>query len=147
MSPPRNRPIDATWTPWMLACLVLVMASFGAWLAWRGWQRPVGADPQPPEDAARIAQTAEKINPNDASAASLRRLPGLGPERVRAVIEYRQAHGPQAFSCAEDLLKVKGIGPATLDKLAAFLSLPRRGQPKSAQARTPSSLPLSTEVP
>ncbi len=57
-----------------------------------------------------------RINPNSAPAASLMRLPNIGPKRAQAIVEYRQAVGGPGptFEKAEDLAKIKGIGPATV---------------------------------
>ena len=70
---------------------------------------------------------ADKINPNSASWASLARLPGIGPARARAVVEYRQQHAQthpgqtRAFTSCEDLQRIKGIGPATIQQIKDFL--------------------------
>ena len=67
-----------------------------------------------------------RINPNDASAASLVRLPGIGISRAQAIVAFRQEHtakdgqGP-AFKDCNDLDKVKGIGPATVRKIDRWL--------------------------
>lgn len=66
------------------------------------------------------------INPNEASAASLARLPGIGVGRAKAVVDYRveyAARGGQgcAFKDSNDLDKVKGIGPATVEKIKQWL--------------------------
>lgn len=62
------------------------------------------------------------VDINTADAASLAaELKGVGQERAKAIVEYREANGP--FRSVDDLVKVKGIGPALLeknrDKLAA----------------------------
>ncbi len=64
-----------------------------------------------------------KINPNNASVASLIRLPGIGPVRAEAIVEYRGTMtGPaKAFSSSSDLEKIKGIGPKTSESLARWL--------------------------
>ena len=49
-----------------------------------------------------------KININTASAEELMKLPGVGQTRADAIIAYRRREG--AFTCAEDLTKVSGIG-------------------------------------
>lgn len=62
----------------------------------------------------------EVINLNRASAAELQRLPGIGPGRAQAIIEYRTQKG--AFTKADDLLQVEGIGPVLLERLCPYVS-------------------------
>jgi len=70
---------------------------------------------------------ADKINPNNASWASLTRLPGIGETRARAIIVYRENYKKikqdksQAYSCPEDLRRVKGIGPVTVGQNEPYL--------------------------
>jgi len=67
-----------------------------------------------------------RINPNNASVASLVRLPGIGIGRAGAIVAYREnlsekmGSGP-AFRNCDDLQKVKGIGPKTADNLCEWL--------------------------
>ncbi|MBR2207370.1 MAG: helix-hairpin-helix domain-containing protein [Synergistaceae bacterium] len=56
-----------------------------------------------------------QININSASAKELERLNGVGPAIAKRIIEYRNKNGN--FSSPEDLLKVKGIGKAKLEKM------------------------------
>jgi len=44
---------------------------------------------------------------NNASAAELERLPGVGPKLAQAIVEHRAAHGP--FAGPAQLAEVKGI--------------------------------------
>jgi competence protein ComEA len=55
------------------------------------------------------------IDINTADARTLERLPGIGPKTAEAIIRYREQEGP--FRCVEDLLSVKGIGPAKLEAI------------------------------
>jgi len=69
----------------------------------------------------------DTINPNDASPASLARLPRIGPARARAIVSYRSRFsegGDQrpVFGRAEDLRGVTGIGPATIEAVRPWLS-------------------------
>ncbi len=50
---------------------------------------------------------------NSASAETLRRVRGIGPAKARAIIAYREQHGP--FGTLDDLARVRGIGPATVE--------------------------------
>jgi len=54
-----------------------------------------------------------KININLAPSAELEELPGIGPTLAARIIAYREEHGP--FENIEDLTRVSGIGPKTLD--------------------------------
>ena len=61
------------------------------------------------------------VNINTADATALDALPGIGPAKARAVLEYRQAHGP--FQSVDELASVHGIGPKLLERLRPVLSL------------------------
>lgn len=60
-------------------------------------------------------QEAVKVNINKAGMDELMTLPYIGEVKARAIIAYREEHGP--FKTPEDLLNVKGIGPKTLERL------------------------------
>jgi len=67
-----------------------------------------------------------RINPNVAPASSLARLPGLGFTRAGAIVDYRssfsgQQDDKQAFGDCNDLDKVKGIGPKTVQNISQWL--------------------------
>ncbi len=67
-----------------------------------------------------------RINPNDAPIESLIRLPGLGIGRAGAIIEYRENFnkkdaGSPAFQNCNDLQKVKGVGPKTVQNISEWL--------------------------
>ena len=77
-----------------------------------------------PVDRQKVLTATEHIDPNTASVASLRRLPGIGPMRAQMIVQYRQRHGPAAFQTAKDLQNVPGVGPGTVRRIAPFLNLP-----------------------
>ena len=60
-----------------------------------------------------LAQEAEKININKASAVELTQLKRIGPKLSERIVEYREKHGP--FERPEDIMQVKGIGPKTFE--------------------------------
>lgn len=62
-----------------------------------------------------MAQAVAPINVNSADAELLAELPGVGPSRAAAIIEERENNG--AFTDADDLTRVSGIGPATVDRM------------------------------
>ncbi|CRM17594.1 ComEA family DNA-binding protein [Pseudomonas sp. 24 R 17] len=56
-----------------------------------------------------------KVNLNAADAETLRRdLFGIGAAKAKAIIAYRESNGP--FTAVDELLEVKGIGKALLEK-------------------------------
>ncbi|WP_144983812.1 ComEA family DNA-binding protein [Halomonas sp. C22] len=65
--------------------------------------------------SAALAQAIAPINVNSADAELLAELPGIGPSRAAAIIEERETNG--AFESADDLTRVSGIGPATVDRM------------------------------
>jgi len=78
-----------------------------------------------PRQAHKI-ELEEKINPNDASAASLMRLPAISRARARAIVTYREVLRQQnnsrpAFNDYNDLQNVKGIGPKTIENISKWL--------------------------
>lgn len=56
-----------------------------------------------------------QVNINSATAKDLERLSGIGPAIAKRIIDYRNKNGN--FSSPEDLLKVRGIGKAKLEKM------------------------------
>jgi len=66
--------------------------------------------------ANSVAIAAEQtIDLNSADATTLQRmLNGVGAVKAQAIVDYRQEHGP--FASVDELLEVKGIGAALLEK-------------------------------
>lgn len=61
------------------------------------------------------AEQSAKVNLNSADAETLRRdLFGIGAAKARAIVAYRESNGP--FTAVDELLEVKGIGKALLEK-------------------------------
>ena len=70
----------------------------------------------------RPLEQAERIDPNRADLESLQRLPGVGAATAAAILAMRDSAGP--FRSADDLLRVRGIGPAKLARIRPHLALP-----------------------
>lgn len=69
-----------------------------------------------------LTANAATIDINTADATTLDRgLKGVGAKTAAAIVAYRTKHGP--FKSVDDLVKVKGVGPATLEKNRAKLSV------------------------
>jgi competence ComEA-like helix-hairpin-helix protein len=75
---------------------------------------------------SRRIQLDDRINPNNTPAASLIRLPGIGFSRAEAIVAYRNNHGRGSesilvFRDCNDLQKVRGIGPRTVEFISEWL--------------------------
>jgi competence protein ComEA len=76
---------------------------------------------------SREIQLESRINPNGAPSASLVRLPGIGIGRAQAIVTYRDdfskrnSSNRRAFETIDDLQKVKGIGPKTVQNMSEWL--------------------------
>lgn len=126
MSAPADGRGDLGWRRGNLGVLIVLCFLAGAVVACRAASRRVWFDSDVPVNGPRAEQAAEKIDPNTAGVASLVRLRNIGPVRARAIVAYRGGQDGRAFTSADDLAKVKSIGPGTVRRIAPYLALPRR---------------------
>ena len=68
---------------------------------------------------ATAGRASVLLDLNRASAVDLARLPGVGPTLARRIVDARQGRG--GFDRVEELLEVRGIGPATLARLRPLI--------------------------
>ncbi len=125
--------------PWVLLAFLGLSAALGwwdrhppAWIAEDPLSQPFGidflrtvADPggteDPTADRREKEVTTTPICVNRAAVAELCRLPRVGPVTAERIVEERRRGGP--FRRPEDLLRVRGIGPKTLEVLRPLLCL------------------------
>lgn len=62
------------------------------------------------------------IDVNRDEAKDIELLPGIGEVKAKAIVESRIENGP--FNNRDDLLRVRGIGPKTLDLIVPWLEWP-----------------------
>ncbi|MGG3433633.1 helix-hairpin-helix domain-containing protein [Heyndrickxia coagulans] len=70
---------------------------------------------------AASSEAAAQVNINTADQTQLETLPGIGPSKAAAIIEYREKNGP--FQKPEDLKNVSGIGDQTFAKIENSITL------------------------
>lgn len=100
----------------LLAGLVIVAAS--AALFW--WVRQGGiCGGLVRWEQGELREARFLVDVNTASWPELSQLPRIGETLARRIIAHREEHGP--FCCPDDLMKVRGIGPKTVDLLRPFL--------------------------
>ncbi len=73
------------------------------------------------EEITSSMELSDKISINQATNQELAGIKGIGTKKAQAIIEYREANGD--FVSIEELVKVKGIGKSTLQKITPFVSL------------------------
>lgn len=66
-----------------------------------------------------VAAALGRLDPDRATAAEWERLPGIGPSLAARIVADRDAHGD--FGSPEGLLRVRGIGPRTVERLRPYL--------------------------
>ncbi|WP_266160100.1 ComEA family DNA-binding protein [Dyella silvatica] len=68
------------------------------------------------------AFAATPVNVNKANAETIAQsLDGIGPSKAKAIVAWRDEHGP--FKSVDDLIQVKGIGEATLERIRSSVLL------------------------
>lgn len=85
---------------------------------------PTGAAQTQVSQAPRADSSAVApglIDINSASAGELERLPGIGPAKSTAIVQYRERAGP--FASVDQLTEVSGIGPKTLEKIRNYVAV------------------------
>jgi competence protein ComEA len=58
---------------------------------------------------------------NAVNEADLDGLPGIGPAKAKSIIVYREAH--KGFRTVDELLEVKGIGPALYERIRPLVAV------------------------
>jgi competence protein ComEA len=71
---------------------------------------------------------------NRADAPTLEVLPGVGPVRAAAIVRAREG---RPFESVEALLRVPGVGPVTLSRVAPLLAVDAVGRGPAEDAERP----------
>jgi competence protein ComEA len=104
----------------LAVCIVLLVGL----LAYRGYGNRLGARP--------TEAVAARVDLNRAERTDFEQIPGVGPKLAQAIVDHRGEKG--RFQSVEQLRGVKGVGPATFDKVRPFLRV------DPAPAQSPSDL-------
>jgi competence protein ComEA len=96
-------------------CLGLALAAIGGHWLWQGRLRGRMIDIDRVDPLAIKLQ----IDVNEAQWPELALMPDIGPELARRIVADRQERGP--FRDLDDLRRVRGIGPRTLEAMRPYL--------------------------
>ncbi|MBC7353605.1 MAG: helix-hairpin-helix domain-containing protein [Thermogutta sp.] len=117
----------------MALCLWIVLGGF-VWFV-----LPYGLGWQSEGDCPR-RECNFLVDINAADWPELTLLPRIGPILSQRIVSEREKHGP--FSRAEDLLRIRGIGPGILRGIQPFLKFPENNggnlTPEQHRAARPS---------
>ncbi len=115
---------------WFLAAFSVIALVLAGWLVVRTYVvPPAAAEPlaistsAPTETNRPVASDRTgrfTVDPNTAPVDSLELLPGIGPVKAARIVAFRDN---EPFKTIEDLTRVKGIGPGTLDMIRPFLKV------------------------
>ena len=116
--------LDQTFVAVFVAVFLLLTGYH--WATLGGWgMRPIELERQP------ARQYDFRFDINSASWVEWTQIEGIGEVTAQKIIAHRDANGP--FRKIDDLLRVKGIGPKTLEKMRPFLLEPNeRPMPKKS---------------
>jgi competence protein ComEA len=75
------------------------------------------------EPSASSSQLApgQTVDINTASTEELDKLPGIGPSKAQAIVDYRNQHGD--FKSVEDIKNVHGIKEGTFSKIKDYITV------------------------
>jgi competence ComEA-like helix-hairpin-helix protein len=102
---------------------------------------------------ARPLEPGERVDLDRADAVEIERLPGIGPQLARRIVDERTSGGP--FRTLDGLGRVRGLGPAILSGLvrqAMFSGVPAaplaaQGPADSLGAQDPQGVPKAARQP
>ena len=83
------------------------------------------------------------VNINSASVPLLQRVSGLNVKTAKVIVEYRDKNGE--FRTREDI-KIKGIGPKTLEQAIGFLRIPNGDEKLDMTSIHPESYEVAEEI-
>ena len=63
----------------------------------------------------------QRININRAEAWLLEALPGIGPARAQAIVDYRQENG--LFRSTDEITRIEDIGAATYERIKSLITV------------------------
>jgi competence protein ComEA len=114
--------------------LAVSLTAIGGWWLWQGRIRGRLID----IDQAAPVAVDFKIDVNHADWPELALVPDIGEQLARRIVENRRLNGP--FRDLDDLRRVRGIGPRTLETMRPFL-LPLPDWEATAAGKAGSPLP------
>jgi competence ComEA-like helix-hairpin-helix protein len=108
----------------ILGLVAVGWIALAAWLAWSGWRKleERGLRHGESRTAAEHRDGPRfQVEVNSAPWQEWTLLPGIGETTAKRIVEHRERVG--GFARLDDLRRVRGIGPKTLERLRPYLWL------------------------
>ena len=83
---------------------------------------PRAGEAVPAAAGTESSSSSGPIDLNTANESQLDALPGVGPATAKAIVDERARRGGR-FTSVDDLLNVRGIGPAKLEQLRSLVTV------------------------
>jgi len=115
--------LDQFWA--LITLLLIAVIVIGGIIAWQHYSpnHPIEITlAQPPDSSGEVSQASpQKIDINRAEAWLLEALPGIGPSKAQAIIDYRQQNG--GFSDIVEITEVAGIGQNIYENIQGLITV------------------------
>lgn len=113
---PAGQPADvpSRWYRWLLVTFAAAMTV--QWLRLTS-DRPAA----PPVQRGEVFTQTFRVNVNTATWVEWMQLEGIGQSLAHRIVADRELNGP--FRSIDDLTRVSGIGPKTLDRIRPWLTI------------------------
>jgi hypothetical protein len=123
------------WTRRQRATLAVIVLILAVAFLVRAMRSPARIADPPPPAGDRAAELATRIDPNTAEWPAWAALPLIGEKRAKQIVAFRESWlaehpGETPFEKPEDLMRVKGIGKATVTTLEPYLIFPAKEENK-----------------
>jgi hypothetical protein len=124
-----HEPGSHLWTRRQRITLATIVLLVAAVFFVQALRNPASVSDPPPPVGPRAVELTSKIDPNTADWPAWAALPMIGEKRAKQIVTFReqwQADHPAEtpFAVPHDLMRVKGIGKATVETLKPYLQFP-----------------------
>lgn len=82
-------------------------------------EEPLVEHEMPVMSSPEMEASNDLVNINQATEVELMTLPGIGPKKADAIIQFRTDHG--SFESPEAIMEVSGIGQKTYEQLSPYI--------------------------
>lgn len=118
-----GKPGNRFWT--LITLLLIAVVVIGGVVIWQKYSpnHPIEITLlNEPDATGEVSQLSpQKIDINRAEAWLLEALPGIGPSKAQAIIDYREQNG--GFSDIVEITEVPGIGPSIYENIRDFITV------------------------